>query len=59
MGDWPGTGLTGVPGSERDTSQVLRDRARMAIPQLRAVGTASENGAISASKAEPPAVTIW
>jgi hypothetical protein len=45
-----------------------RNRARLAIPreqgdpsgrQFSAFGTASENGAISASKAEPPAVTIW
>ncbi len=29
------------------------------VTQLIAVGTASEKGAISASKPEPPAVTIW
>jgi diaminopimelate epimerase len=32
---------------------------RRAGSQFSAVGTASEKGAISASKAEPPAVTIW
>jgi hypothetical protein len=40
------------------TAQVEARFARL-VHQLSAVGTASEKGAISASKVEPPAVTIW
>jgi len=40
------------------TAQVEARVARL-VRQLSAVGTAREKGAISASNAEPPAVTIW
>ena len=50
------------PPTERRTGQIHPRFARVGrrvVRQFSAVGTASENGAISASKVEPPAVTIW
>jgi len=46
-----GTGQTEVPQDD--------PRRQGGAGQFRAVGTARGKGAISASKAAPPAVTIW